>query len=131
LGVEAVRLLRPDGEVADQDVRSGLLEDRDDVRLRLVRLDDRVPVVRAQPVQGAASQHRDAGGGHVGEADRVVGFREDRFGNVLADLLGVDVERRDDADVADVVPAELDVHQAGHAHGRVGVLVVLEPLDQG
>src|SRR5262249_30373671 len=37
----------------------------------------------------------------------------------------------DHADVADVVPAELDVHQTGHALGGVGVLVVLESLDQG
>ena len=42
-------------------------------------------------------------------------------------FVGVDVERGDELDVADVVAAEHDVHEAGHLVGRVGVLVVLEP----
>ena len=42
-------------------------------------------------------------------------------------LLGVDVERGHELDVADVVAAEHHVHEAGHLVGRVGVLVVLEP----
>ena len=46
---------------------------------------------------------------------------EDRLAEVEADLVGVDVERGDELDVADVVAAELDVHEAGHALGRVGV----------
>ena len=46
------------------------------------------------------------------------------------DLLGVDVEGGDELDVADVVAAEDDVHEAGHPVGRVGVLVVGEPLHQ-
>ena len=46
-------------------------------------------------------------------------------------FVGVDVERGDELDVADVVAAEHDVHEAGHLVGRVGVLVVLEPLDEG
>ena len=51
----------------------------------------------------------------------------DGLGQVAADLLGVHVERGDELDVADVVVAELDVHQAGHRACRVGVLVVLTP----
>ena len=70
-------------------------------------------------------------GGHVGEPDRVVRLGEDRLGDVLADLVRVDVERGNHRDVADVVAAELDVHQAGDRLVRVGVLVVLEALDEG
>ena len=36
---------------------------------------------------------------------------------VEADLLGVDVERRDELDVAHVVVAELDMHQPGDGPG--------------
>jgi hypothetical protein len=68
---------------------------------------------------------------HVGEPDRVVRLGEDRVRDVLADLVGVDVEGRDDLDVTDVVAAELDMHQPGHLGVRVGVLVVLEPLHEG
>ena len=51
--------------------------------------------------------------GHVvGELQRVVLAREDRLGEVLADLVGVDVEGGAELDVAHVVAAEVDVHQA-------------------
>ena len=67
----------------------------------------------------------------VGDLDRVVLGRVDRVGEVLPDLLGVDVERRDELHVADVVLAELDVHETGYEVRRVSVLVVLDALDQG
>ena len=55
---------------------------------------------------------------------------EDRLAEVEADLGGVDVERGDELDVADVVAAELDVHEAGDVVARVGVAVVLDALDE-
>ena len=42
----------------------------------------------------------------------VVGLRVDRLGQVLADLVLVDVEGGHELDVADVVAAQVDVHQA-------------------
>ena len=48
----------------------------------------------------------------VGELDRVVLAGEDRLAEVETDLGGVDVERGDELDVADVVAAEHDVHEA-------------------
>ena len=51
---------------------------------------------------------------HVGELDRVVLARPDRLGQVLADLVGVDVEGRRELDVTDVVAAEVDVHETRH-----------------
>ena len=54
-------------------------------------------------------------GGTSAELDRVVLAGADRLGEVEADLLGVDVERGDELDVADVVVAEHDVHQTRHA----------------
>ena len=50
--------------------------------------------------------------GHVAELHRVVGAGEDRLREVEPDLLLVDVEGGDELDVADVVAAEVDVHQA-------------------
>src|SRR6185437_489101 len=46
-------------------------------------------------------------------------------------LLGVHVECRDELHVAHVVGAELHVHQARYPAPRIGVLVVLHPLDEG
>ena len=67
---------------------------------------------------------------HVGELDRVVRVRPHRVGEVLADLVGGDVERRRELDVGDVVAAEVDVHQAGDELVVRRVLVVLHALDQ-
>src|SRR6185503_11656306 len=73
-----------------------------------------------------------------GHADRidlledigVVRLRVDRLGQILADLVLVDVEGRDELDVADVVAAEVDVHQARDGVGRLRVLVVVAALDE-
>ena len=60
-------------------------------------------------------------GTSLGELDRVVLAGPDRLGEVLADLLRVDVERGRELDVADVVAAEVDVHEAGDLLVGVGV----------
>ena len=57
-------------------------------------------------------------------------MRPDRVGQVLADLVGRDVERGGELDVADVVAAEVDVHEPGDELIRVGVLVVLDALKE-
>ena len=55
----------------------------------------------------------------------------DRLGEVLADLVGVDVEGGRELDVADVVAAEVDVHQTRDLLVRIRVLVVLDALHEG
>ena len=68
---------------------------------------------------------------HLGELHRVVLAGPDRFAEVLADLRRVDVEGGREFDVADVVAAEVDVHQARDLLGGVGVAVVVDALDEG
>src|SRR5262249_10564337 len=68
---------------------------------------------------------------YLGDLDGVVLARVDGVGQVTADLLGVHVERGDHLDVADVVRAEPDMHEAGNAGTVVGVLVILQSLHQG
>ena len=71
--------------------------------------------VLAEAVVGHPALDRDAELGQlaVAELQRVVLAGEDRLGEVLADLVGVDVERGGELDVADVVAAEVDVHEPG------------------
>ena len=130
LGVEAVGVLGAHRQVGDQHVGLGVLEDLDDVHRALVGLLDHLAVVLAEAVEGVAALDGDAERRHVADLDRVVLAGHDRLGQVAADLLGVDVERGDELDVADVVLAELDVHQAGHPRAGVGVLVVVHALDE-
>ena len=82
------------------------------------------------PSNVGAALHEHAELGDFGELDRVVDAREDRLAEVEADLLGVDVERGDELDVADVVAAEVDVHQAGDSLVRIGVAVELDALHE-
>ena len=131
LGVELVGLLRTHRQVGDEHVGLGVLEDLDDVDRLGVGLLDGLAVVLAEAVEGVAALDDDAGRRDVADADRVVlrGLRG--VGQVEADLLGVDVERSDELDVGDVVVTERHVHQTGHGARGVGVLVVLDALDQG
>ena len=113
LGVELRGLLRADRQVADQDVDLGVAQRLHDVDRGRPWTPRWSAVVLAEAVEGVAALDGDAGGRHVGELDGVVLAGADGVGEVLADLLAVDVERGDEVDVADVVLAELDVHQPG------------------
>ena len=131
LGVELVGRLGAHREVGDEHVGLGVLEHLHDVDRLGVGLLDGLAVVLAEAVEGVAALDGHAGRRDVADADGVVlrGLR--RVGEVEADLLGVDVEGRDELDVGDVVVTERHVHQAGHRALGVGVLVVLDALDQG
>ena len=77
-----------------------------------------------------AALHRDARVRHLGEVDRVVLAADDGLREVLADLVGVDVEGGHELDVADVVAAEVDVHQARDELVVGGVAVVVDALHE-
>ena len=130
LRVVALRVLGTDRQVRDEHVALRVAQRLRDVDRRCGRLLDDLAVVLAETVEGRAALHEHAELGHVGELDRVVDAREDRLAEVDADLLGVDVEGGDELDVADVVAAELDVHEAGDALVRVGVAVELDALHE-
>jgi hypothetical protein len=106
------------------------LEQGHDVDRCLVGLLDDVPVEVAKPVVGVTTLHGHTSRRHVGDVNRVVLAGNDRLGQITPDLLAVDVEGSDELHVADVVAAEVDVHQAGYPDVRVGVLVVLDALDE-
>ena len=130
LDVPLGRLLGADREVGDDHVGLRLLEDLDDVVGLARRLRDLLLEVLAEAVVRHAAVHGHVEVRHVGELDRVVLARPDRLGEVLADLVGVDVERGGELDVADVVAAEVDVHEARDGLVGIGVLVVLDALDE-
>src|SRR5262249_28090082 len=96
------------------------------------RLGDLLGQVLAQPVVGHAALDGDVQVRDVllDELDRVVLAGPDRLGEVLADLLAVDVEGGRELDVADVVAAQVHVHEAGDALGGIGVLVVVDALHE-
>jgi hypothetical protein len=131
LDVPLDRVLGTDRQVTDENVRLGLFEDADDVGGLPRRFGDFLFQVLAEAVVGHAALDLDAEVGDVGELDRVVLTRPDRLREVFADLLLIDVEGGDELDVADVVAAQFDVHQAGNFVGRIGVFVVLDALDEG
>ena len=81
----------------------------------LVGFLDLVAQVLAEAVERRAALRRVTPGlRHGGEALGVVRRGEDRLGDVAPDLGGADVEGGGDLDVADVIAAELDVHQPRH-----------------
>ena len=87
--------------------------------------------VLADAVVRHAARNGDARLRDVRELDRVVRMRPDRVGEIDADLALDDVERRRELDVGDVVAAEVDVHEPRDECVAVGVLVVLDALEEG
>ena len=121
---------RADRKVVDDDVGVRLPEDLGDVVGVPRRLLDDLGDVLAEPVVGHAARDCHARLGHVGELVRVVRVRPDGVGEVLADLVLRDVEGGRELDVADVVAAEVDVHEARDEGLGIGVLVVLDALEK-
>jgi hypothetical protein len=72
----------------------------------------------------------DAEVGDFGEFYGAVRRGEDGLAEVFADFVFVDFEGCYEVDVADVVAAEVYVHQAGHGGVFGGVFVVLGSLDE-
>ncbi len=67
---------------------------------------------------------------HLCELDRVVGMRVNGFAQIEPHLAGDDVEGGRKLDIANVVSAEFNVHQAWHEVIWLGVLVILHTLYQ-
>ena len=87
-------------------------------------------ISKTQAVKGVSAEHRNVEVRYVGELDGVVLAGANGVGEIQAHLLAVDVERGHELHVVDVVLAKLDMHQARHLNGRVGVSVVLDTLHQ-
>ena len=130
LDVPLRRLLAADGQVVEDDVRLGVAQDADDVVGRARRLRDDLRQVLAEAVVEHAAVDAHAHRGHVGELEGVVRRREDGLRYVFADLVGVDVEGGDEVDVADVVAAEVRVHDARDRLLVAGVAVEVDALHQ-
>ncbi len=68
---------------------------------------------------------------HIRKLDRVVRLGEYRFAQVLADLCIDNVKRSGKLDIANMITAQVDVHQSRHNFIVLGVLVKLHTLNQG
>src|SRR6185436_1129690 len=130
LDVPLRRRFRADRQVVHDHVGLRVLEQLDDVHRGARPLLDDLRQVLAEPVVRHAALHGDAHVRDLGEHDGVVRPRDDRLGDVLADLVHVDVDRRRDLDVADVVPAQVHVHEPGDPVRGLGVAVVVEALHE-
>ena len=120
-GVEFGRLLAADRQVVHQHVGARTLQFGDDLflgRLRVVGDHEGAIVLILAHMVGDAVQllahlHDRAGVAHVRCEHRgAVRLGEDRLRHVLADLATIDVPGRDDLDVARLVAAHVEMHQA-------------------
>src|SRR4029079_6047278 len=124
------RHLGADRQVGDNNVGVGVFEDFGDIGGRTGHLGDDLREVFAEAVVRHATLDFDAELRHVGELDRVVRTAEDRLAEVLAYLVGVDVERGRELDIADVIAAQAHVHQTGNERIVGRIPVVLDALDK-
>src|SRR5690349_21981082 len=84
----------------------------------------------ADAVEHRTALHDHAGRLDVAETMRVVRAGPDRIGDIVSDLARVNVEGRGNLNVADMVTADISVHQPGNRLVRIGVPIVGQPLDE-
>src|SRR5262249_35078359 len=120
-----------DGQIGHDHVDIGRAQLGDDVDRLLVGLLDDLAVVLPEPVIGGPALDRHPRRRDVGQLDRVVFAGHDRLGEVAADLLRIDIERRHELDVGHVVVTEFDVHQTRDSIAGIGIAVVLDALHKG
>src|SRR5699024_3698666 len=101
-----------------------------DVDRLFVGFVDDLTVETTESVTGGPALYVHAERRHVSDRHRVVLARCDRLGQITADLLGIHIERCGELDVADVVTAELHVHQTWHASIRFDITIVVDTLHQ-
>ena len=89
-----------------------------------------VAQVLPDAVMGRPPSDLDPRRAELGKADRVVGRRQGRLGEIAADLALRHIERRDAIDIADMIAAELQMHQAGDRLLAFGAAIKFDPLDQ-
>ena len=119
------------GEVADDHVCAGGFEDFGHVHCGAFCFGDDLGKIMAQAVVGHAALYGHVQVGYVCKFDGVVRFGEDGFAEVFAYFFFPDIEGGREFDVADVVAAQVCVHQAGNKGIFACIFVVLDALYEG
>jgi hypothetical protein len=78
-----------------------------------------------------ATYHLYARGRDIAELVGVVGWGINGLRQVLAHLVLVDIDGGYEIDIADVIAAKVDMHQAGYELIFLGILVIMHPLYKG
>ena len=116
--------MRSHRQIGDEHVGTRLRQDIADIDLRDISDRHVVFEIAANSVKHGTALDDDAGLCDVRETTGVVRRGPDRVGDVAADLVGVDVEGRGELDVADVVAADIHVHEPRHGLVRFCIPVV-------
>ncbi len=120
-----------DRKIGDEHVRPGLPQDLRNVSGGSIGLLDLLAQIAADAVERPAALDDYAGGGNIRKAERVIGSGVDGFGDIAPDLRSGDVEGRGDLDIADVISAEIGMHQPRNRLVLLRVAIECQPLDEG
>ena len=80
---------------------------------------------------GHAPMHRNAKVGHVTELDRVVRRGKNSFREVRTYLRAINIKRRDEFNIPNMITAQIDMHKARHEIIVGRLTVILNPLHKG
>ena len=86
--------------------------------------------IRIELTAEQKKQIKEASGEDVQAIELTAQELEDRLGEVVPHFSACNVERGDAFDVADMVAAEIEMHQTGDRDLAGGAAVKLDPLDQ-
>ena len=119
------------GQVIDDDVCARGFEDFGDVNGVAFGFCDDLVEVFAQSIVGHAAVNGNVEVGNIGKFDGVVGMGKDGFAQVFAHFFRIDVKGCGKFNVADVIAAQVGVHQSGDEIIFRSVFVVFDALYEG
>src|SRR6266540_6546575 len=86
--------------------------------------------VLVNPVQSRPARNRYVQLGDFGKHSGVIRFSIDRLGHVFTDFVAVNVKRRHNLDVVNVVAAKVNVHNARDKFVILGISIIIYSLNQ-
>ena len=119
-----------DREIRDNHVCVRFFEDADDIVRRARRFLNDLSKIFAKAIVGHAAEDANAEAGDLCELNRVIRLGENGLAQIFSDFGFIDVERRCELDIADMVAAEIDVHEARDSFILFGVFIKLNTLDE-
>ncbi len=123
-------LLTSDGEIIDDNIGMGVLEDPDDIRGRTRSFLDDLRKVFSEAVVSHSPFDFDFEMRNFGKLGGSIRRSENRLTEVFTHFIFIDIKGRHEFDIADRVSSQVDVHDSWNIVCFFGIFVIFNALDQ-
>jgi hypothetical protein len=108
----------------------GLAQDTDDILGRAGRFLHDLRKIFPQSIMRHTAMNGDVQVRHFRELEGVIWVGKDRLAEIFAHFTIYHIERRAKFDVADMIPAQIHVHEPGDTVSLIGIAVKMDTLNK-